>query len=93
MLETAPSILSNLLNGDTLWAIPHPRLATISMPLCGTLPKTVNARCQQLTVVTIVKTSGKRRRPYACRVLPCSDELLNEIQAGGIGFGIDAVLL
>jgi len=50
MLETAPSIPSNLLNGEVLWVIPHPRLVTIGMPLCGTLPKTVNARCQQLTI-------------------------------------------
>jgi hypothetical protein len=50
MLETPSAVRRNLLHWSDLAANRLFAPAPFSMPLSGTLPKTVNARCQQLTV-------------------------------------------
>jgi len=50
MLETPPTIRRNLLHWSDLPTNRGFRPVPFSLPLSGTLPKTVNPRCQQLTV-------------------------------------------
>ena len=90
MLETPPTIYRNLLHWSDLPAIGRFRPVPFSMPLSGTLPKTVNPRCQQLTVLRRCANEDgplpRLRRRAAARYWMKS-------RPDGMGFGMAAVLL
>src|SRR5687767_6700054 len=77
MLEQDPSGPRNLLCGNSLSILTSTRSKAPRVPLSGALTKTVNARCQQLTV-PLRRCAGEYGP--ASFTTPCSRALLDEIQ-------------